>query len=222
MEKVFGQDDPKIAKYVEDVFKPEDSVLREIRQRSLKAGLPEIQVGSIDSLHLEVLARGFGARKIVEIGTLGGYSGVCLCRALPSDGKLYTFEFSPHHAEVAKESFKKAGFSNQVEIFVGPAVETLPSINKQGPFDLVFIDADKQSYPRYFEWAAENLRKGGAILADNTFAWGMIADEKFEDRQDETQVKALREFNHKAATDPRFKSTILPTGEGLTLAVKIK
>ena len=220
MSKLFGQNDPRIVEYFEKEFAVHDPVLDEIRDRAGRAGLPNIHVAVTDGLHLEVLTRAFGAKKVVEIGTLAGYSGVCILRALPKDGKLYTFEFETAHADVARETFKKAGASDRVELRVGAAIEKLPEIEKQGPFDLVFIDADKTSYPAYFEWAAKNLRSGGAILADNTFAWNQITDTTFEDDETRDAIFALREFNRLAAHDPRFRSTILPTGEGLTLAVK--
>lgn len=222
MEKIYGQNDPKIIGYFEREFPIEDSLLCEVRKRAEAAGIPAIHVAGYDGLHLQVLARAFGARKIVEIGTLAGYSGVCLARALPRDGKLYTFEYEPLHADVARETFRLAGVAEQVEIRVGAAIEKLREIESQGPFDLVFIDADKTSYPAYMEWAARNLRVGGAVLADNTFAWGHIADFEFEDDETRDAVLALREFNRIAAKDSRFRSTILPTGEGLTLSVRVK
>jgi caffeoyl-CoA O-methyltransferase len=214
--------EPKTIEYLLKTFRPEDPILKEIRERSDQAGLPPIQVGEMDALHLEILARAFNARKIVEIGTLGGYSGVALARAVPPDGKLYTFEYEPKHADVARESFRKAGLENKVEIFTGPALENLPKINLSGPFDLVFIDADKENYPSYLQWAAENLRIGGTVLADNSLGWGMIADDKFESADDEKAVRGIQQFNALAARDQRFRATLLPTGEGLTVIVKVK
>jgi caffeoyl-CoA O-methyltransferase len=211
----------KIVKYLKQTFRPEDPVLTDVVSRTRKAGLPEIQVGDMDGLHLEVLARAVGARKIVEIGTLAGYSGIHLARALPADGMLYTFEMSASHAEVARASFAAAGLADRVRIFVGPALQNLEKIVSEGPFDLVFIDADKVSYPKYLEWAARNLRTGGAVLGDNTLAWGMIADEKPEG-EDAATVHALREFNDRIANGGRFRATMLPTGEGLTLGIKTK
>ncbi|MGZ3687319.1 MAG: O-methyltransferase [Bdellovibrionota bacterium] len=224
MQKTFSAEiSGKISKYVFETFHPEDAVLAEIRERSTSRGLPEIQVGTMDALHLEVLTRLAGARKVVEIGTLGGYSGVAILRGMGPQGKLWTFEYEPKHAEVARETFAKAGFSGQVELHVGAASENLSKIEKDGPFDLVFVDADKVSYPAYLEWAAQNLRVGGAVLGDNTFAWGMIADERFETSEDEAAVRALRKFNEQAASvRGRFRTTILPTGEGLTVAVKTR
>lgn len=217
MEKDFGCSNPQIVKYCEQIFTPEDSVLKEIRERSHKEGLPMIQVGKMDNLHIEVLTRLCGAKKAVEIGTLGGYSGVNILRGMGQGGRLWTFEYHEKHASVAKESFKKAGFESQVKILLGRALENLPKIEKEGPFDLVFIDADKQSYPAYLKWAEKNLKIGGVILGDNTFGFGKIAD-----KTNEEEITALQKFNKTLAESDRFLSTILPTGEGLTVAVKTK
>ncbi|MBI3542610.1 MAG: O-methyltransferase [Deltaproteobacteria bacterium] len=222
MEKSFMQTDERLARYAVETFQPEDPVLAEIRERSVAAGLPAIQVGTMDALHLETLTRAVGARNAVEIGTLGGYSGTAIARALGPGGKLYTFDVEPRHAEVARESFRKAGVADRVETIVGSAVEKLPSIDRHGPFDLVFIDADKLNYPRYLAWAADHLRVGGVVLGDNTFGWGMIADEKFDDAEDEANIRGLQAFNRELARGGRFRATILPTGEGLTMGVKLK
>ena len=172
----------------------------------------------MDGLHIEVITRALNAKKAVEIGTLGGYSGTCICRGMGPEGKLYTMEINELNASVAKESFVKAGFEKNTEIHLGPALLNLPRINKFGPFDLVFIDADKDNYPNYLRWAAEHLRIGGVVLGDNTFACGEI----YEKSSGKPSVDALRAFNQECAAGGRFKSTILPTGEGLTFAVKIK
>lgn len=212
-----------IAEYVEELFQPEDRILAEVRTRSLEKGLPPIQVCSMDARHLEVIARMVRPQKIVEIGTLGGYSGMSFLRALkPQNGKLFTFEISPVNAAVAKDSFLKAGFKeNNFEIFLGPALENLNRINSQGPFDLVFIDADKVSMPMYFEWAVENLREGGVIIGDNTFAFGQVANPQGSSDTPKESVTAIRKFNEKMATDPRVKGTLFPTGEGMTVAIKV-
>jgi caffeoyl-CoA O-methyltransferase len=214
-EKGFGQGDPALAKWADEVFHPEDDVLREIRERGVREGLPAIAVGTMDGLHLEVLARTCGARRAVEIGTLGGYSGVCILRGLVPDGILDTFEYSPKHAEVARESFEKAGFEKRVRIHVGPALERLKEIS--GPVDLVFIDADKVSYPDYLRWAEEHLRVGGIVLADNAFAFGEVhlpgGDQSRE---------ALRRFNEQLAGSDRFRATMIPTAEGLAMGVKVR
>ncbi len=222
MEKSFAQSDPKIVRYVMELCRPEDAILREVRERSLQKGLPVIQVGSMDALHLEVLTRVIGANKAVEIGTLGGYSAICIARGLGALGKLYTFELNPTYAAVAQESFKKALLTERIEILVGPALENLPKIEAYGPFDLVFIDADKIAYPQYLHWAADNLRIGGVVLGDNAFAWGMIPNDVLVGPQDIDGIHALRQFNKELMEGGRFRATILPTGEGLALGVKIR
>ncbi len=146
---------------------------------------------------------------------MGGYSGVCpLLRGMP-EGHLDSFELSESHAAVARESFAKAGVAARATVHVGPALANLPSVESSGPFDLVFIDADKVSYPAYRDWAARNLRIGGLILGDNTFAWGAI------EHGTEEGPAALRQFNQAQADDKRFRSTIIPTAEGLTAGVRV-
>jgi len=219
--KAFGQGDPALARWVEETFQPEDEVLREVRERSLREGLPTIQVGKMDGLHLEVLARGCGARRGVEIGTLGGYSAVCLLRGMGRGGFLHTFEIEPRNAAVAQESFLRAGLAAQVRIRVGPAVERLREIEPEGPFDLVFIDADKESYPRYLAWAEENLRLGGVVIADNAFAFGHV-HEAGHAGGDASAVAALRAFAEQLTRGGRFRATMLPTAEGLAMGVKVR
>jgi caffeoyl-CoA O-methyltransferase len=215
-EKGFGQGSPELARWAEKVFQPQDAVLAEIRARSIREGLPAIAVGRFDGLHLEVLARLVGARKAVEIGTLGGYSGVCLLRGMGPSGVLHTFEISEHHAEVARESFAKAGFSKQARIHVGPALEKLAEVEREGPFDLVFIDADKVSYPSYLDWSARNLRQGGVVLGDNAFAFGEV-----HLPGGDAGRAALRKFNEELVRGGRFRSTMIPTAEGLAMGVKL-
>jgi len=216
-DKGFGQGDPQLARWAESVYQPEDEVLREIRKRSVRSGLPPIAVGRFDGLHLEVLARAVGALKTVEIGTLGGYSGVCLLRGMGQHGVLHTFELSRDHAQVARESFQRAGLSSRAHVHVGPALETLREVEAEAPFDLVFLDADKVSYPAYLAWAAQHLRVGGLLLADNAFGFGEI----HLPGGDEGRA-ALRRFNEELAQGPRFRATMIPTAEGLAMGVKVR
>jgi caffeoyl-CoA O-methyltransferase len=218
--KGFGQGDPALAAWAESVYAPEDDVLREIRARSRAAGLPPIEVGRFDGLHLEVLARACAARRIVEIGTLGGYSGVCLARALPAGGLLHTFELREQHAELARAAFALAGVADRVRLHVGPALERLGDIEAEGPFDLVFVDADKGGYPAYLAWAEEHLRPGGLLLADNTFGFGHV-HEPAAAGEDAAAMAPLREFSERLARGGRFRATMLPTAEGLSLGVKL-
>ena len=219
--KGFGQGDPALGAWAEEVFRPEDELLREIRERSIAAGLPPIQVGPMDGLHLEVLARACGARRAVEIGTLGGYSGVCLLRGMGETGVLHTFELSERNAEVARESFRRAGVEGRARIHVGQAAETLPSVEGEGPFDLVFVDADKAGYPRYLAWAEEHLRVGGLLVADNAFAFGRV-HESSPSGEDAAAVAPLRAFAERLAQGGRFRATMIPTAEGLALGVKVR
>jgi len=204
--KPFGNNDPKLSDYVARVYAPEDEVLAEIRKRSAAAGLPDIQVAALDAQHLEVLARAAGARKAVEVGTLGGYSGVALLRGMGPDGELDTIELSERHAEVARESFRRAGVGARARVHVGLAGEVLPKLAARGPFDLVFIDADKPGYPRYLDLSLQLSRPGTVILADNLIRDGSVLDEM----PAEDNARAARAFNAKLAADGRLESIIIP------------
>jgi caffeoyl-CoA O-methyltransferase len=219
--KGFGQGDAALAAWAESVYRPEDPLLRAVRERSAAAGLPAIQVGAFDGLHLEVLARAAGARRAVEIGTLGGYSGVCLLRGMGDGGHLHTFELSERHARVARETFAAAGLTARVTVHVGPAAERLPDVERDGPFDLVFLDADKTGYPGYLAWAERNLRTGGLLVADNTFGFGQVHRER-PVGEDPAAMAALREFSERLASGGAFRATMLPTAEGLSVGVKVR
>lgn len=221
MSKSYGMNDPAVTDYVYDTCAPEDPILEAVRKRSVSGNLPRIAVGPMDGRHLEVLTRLCSAKNAVEIGTLGGYSAICIARGLAPGGKLYTCELSPAAATVARANFAFAGVSHLVEVLEGPALETLPKLTGRGPFDLVFIDADKPAYPDYCAWATENLKVGGVVIGDNTFAWGLVAAREIEDANDAASAAGMRAFNHKLAFDKRFRATIFPTGEGLTVAVKV-
>ena len=223
--KSYAPESPALADYVFQTFKPEDELLATTRTRAQAAGLPAIHVSPYDGLHLEVLARAAGAKKIVEIGTLAGLSGTCLARGLAKGGRLHTFEFEAKHAAVAAETFRLAKVDHLVTIHVGPALSNLPKIESEGPFDVVFIDADKDNYPNYLAWAEKHLRTGGVVLVDNAFAWGLLTEpvnsERLKDPRQLAALNAIRAVNARLA-DPAgpFRSTMLPTGEGLAMGVK--
>jgi caffeoyl-CoA O-methyltransferase len=219
--KGFGQGDPALSAWAEAVYRPEDALLRDIRERSRSAGLPPIEIGRMDALHLEVLARLAGARKAIEIGTLGGYSGVCLLRGMGEGGFLHTFELDPAHADLARRSFEHAGLADRVRVHVGPAAERLREVEPEGPFDLVFVDADKTGYPAYLTWAETNLRVGGVVIADNTFGFGHVHEDRPEG-EDPGAMAALRRFSDRLARGGRFRATMLPTAEGMSVGVKIR
>lgn len=215
-----GETPPKLISYLESTFGPEDGILARIRENTARLKMPMIQVSPFDGRHLEVLARAIQAKKMVEIGTLAGYSGTILARTLPQGGILHTFELQPDQAKTAEEHFRMAEVADRVKVHVGIALKELPRIEAEGPFDLVFIDADKSSYPSYYQWAKKNLRKGGLIIGDNTLAFGHVADTEYPSEEIAMAAKGIREFNRLVAQDGAFVGTLLPTGEGLTVGVR--
>lgn len=217
MNKQFGNEDGDLATYVARVYAPEDEALHEIRERSRLAGLPDIQVAALDARHLEILARACRARRAVEVGALGGYSGVSILRGMGKLGVLDTVEAEPKHAEVARESFRRNGFARRVRVHVGQAVEVLPRLRRRGPYDLCFIDADKESYPIYLSWAADNLRKGGLVILDNAFLFGELANPPAGN----AAIAAMQATHEMLAGSGRFRATVIPTGEGLAVGVKL-
>ncbi len=192
--------------YVQDLYAPQDEALEAAVRESRQAGLPEIQVSPNEGKLLQLLAEIAGARRVLEIGTLGGYSAIHFGRALPEDGSLISLEIDENHAEVARENVERAGLGGKVDIRVGDAREHLASLveNEDGPFDLVFIDADKEGYPEYLEWSMKLVRPGSLILGDNAIRGGSVLD------PDDGSSRAMREFNRRIAEDPRLSSIVLP------------
>nr|MBA3307743.1 O-methyltransferase [Chloroflexota bacterium] len=195
--------------YINDLLVPPDSVLEAALEASEAAGLPAIQVAANQGKLLHLLARLQGARSILEVGTLGGYSTIWLARALPVDGRLVTLELDPRHAEVARSNLTRAGLAERVEVRVGPALETLARLADEdaGPFDLVFIDADKEGYPDYLGWALRLTRPGSLVVADNVVRDGAVIDPASSD----PRVQAMRRFTQLLADEPRLDATVLQT-----------
>lgn len=187
----------------------EDEVLTEATAAAQRAGLPPISVSAAQGKLLYLLAKIQGAKRVLEIGTLGGYSAIWMARALPSDGHLISLEYSPRHAEVASGNIARAGLVGIVEIRVGAAADTLPKLAAEGvePFDMVFIDADKGGYPNYLDWALELTRVGGLIVADNVVRGGAVADGLSRD----PNVQGVRSYLEKVAADPRLEGTVMQT-----------
>ncbi len=197
----------------------EDPALSGALQRSAAAGLPAINVSPPQGKLLHLLARMMGARRILEIGTLGGYSTIWLARALPADGKVITLEYEAKHAEVARANFAAAGVSDKIELRLGRAIETLPRLEREGsgPFDLVFIDADKPSTPDYFEWSLKLTRPGGVIVVDNVIRQGAIVDAAVaRDASDgeRENIAGVRRFLEMAAAETRVSVTAIQTVGG--------
>lgn len=171
---------------------PQDGVLEYALQNSKEHELPDIAVSTAQGKFLHLLARSVNAKRILEVGTLGGYSTIWLARALPEDGKLITAELEQKHADVARENIQRAGLSSKVEIIVGPAAETLAKLSPAEPFDLAFIDADKPNNTLYFIEAKRMLKKGGVIIVDNVVRQGRVADPSVNDERCEGVRKLLR------------------------------
>jgi caffeoyl-CoA O-methyltransferase len=192
--------------YVENLFAPQDAALESALRESQGAGLPKIQVSPNEGKLLQLLAEIVGARRILEIGTLGGYSAINLARGMAEGGTLISLEIDERHAVVARKNIERAGLAETVEIRVGDARELLAELaeGEVGPFDLVFIDADKEGYPEYLEWSVRLTRPGSLILADNTIRGGSVLDPR------DDSARATRDFNEKIANDPRLSAIVVP------------
>lgn len=212
----------EVDEYVSGLLAPQDEVLEAALKAGVDAGLPEIQVSPPQARLLEILARLVGARTMLEFGTLAGYSTIWLARALPEGGRLITLEADPEYAEVARTNIANAGLSDLVELRVGPALDALPALDTEGvgPFDFVFIDADKIHTPDYFTWALDRTRTGGMIVADNVIRDGALVDPETDD----PTIPAQRRFHEMIAADPRVTATTIQTVggkgyDGFTLAL---
>lgn len=211
-----------VDEYLNDRLIGVDPFLDDARTASLAGGLPDIAVAPNQGKLLNLLARIHGAKTILEIGTLGAYSTIWLARALPSGGRLITLEADPKHAKVAKLNIANAGFADIVDLRVGKAIDILPKLEEEGrgPFDLVFIDADKASIPDYFTWALKLSRPGTLIIVDNVIRDGAV----IEPDNDDPNVQGVRRLNEMLAAEPRVSATCIQTVgskgyDGFTLAI---
>lgn len=203
--------------YIASLFAPPDSALTEAIAEMERESVPGINVSAVEGKLLQVLALSVGAKRILEVGTLGGYSGIHLARALPDDGKLITLEIDPHHAEVARRNFERAGVGPKVEVRVGPASETLRQMAAEGgpPFDLIFIDADKDGYTEYLRLSLPLLREGGLLLGDNTLPDAVLTGEE----------SGTKRYNAAVAQQSELTTVIIPILrqrglDGLTVSFK--
>ncbi len=193
--------------YFNDLLVPADPILDAALADSAAAGLPPISVAPTQGRLLHLLALMQGARTILEIGTLGGYSTIWLARALPAGGRMVSLESEARHAEVARANLARAGLSDTVEVRLGPATETLPTLTAEAPFDLIFIDADKEGYPDYLRACLGLCRVGSVIIADNVVRDGAVID---PDNQD-PRVAGVRRFTELVAAEPRLTATAVQT-----------
>ncbi|MGV4968377.1 O-methyltransferase [Priestia aryabhattai] len=195
--------------YMNDKLIQPDPILDEVLKANQEAELPAIDVSPSQGKFLHLLASLKGAKRILEIGTLGGYSTIWLARALPKDGQLITLELSAHHAEVARANLKRAGVSHLVEVIVGPGLDTLAVLKDRGtdPFDLIFIDADKPNNPNYLKWALKLSKRGSLIICDNVVRQGHVVNAESEDEN----VKGIRQFMNALAQEKRISATAIQT-----------
>lgn len=207
--------DERLARYATELFAVEDANLTTIRARQEGLRLPPIHISADEGKLLHVLLRAIRAKTVLEVGSLAGYSGVWLARALPPDGRLTTIEKDPRHAALARQAFAEAGLASRVRVLDGAALDVLPTLAPG--FDAIFLDADKASLPEYFEWSLALLREGGLLLCDNAFLHGSVVDPA--DQSPDTA--GVRAFNLRAATDSRLVSTVVPIRDGLVVAVKV-
>jgi predicted O-methyltransferase YrrM len=198
-----------VDRFIGETIVEEDEARRRAVEAAEEAGLPAIQVSPPQGRLLQLLVRLVGARKVLEFGTLGGYSAILMARALPEDGRLITLEAKAEYAEVARRSIDAAGVGEKVEVRVGPALEALPALEEDGagPFDLVFIDADKVNTPNYFAWALDRTRPGGLIVADNVVRDGTLADASDPDEA----TRAQRRLHEMLGDEGRVSATTIQT-----------
>jgi predicted O-methyltransferase YrrM len=211
-----------VDQYISDLFEDQDSCLAAAEQSIAEANIPSISISANQGKFLQLLARLTNAKKILEIGTLAGYSTIWLARALPQNGRLITLEYEQLHAEVAQKNIARAGLDRIVDIRVGKGLDLLPQLEAEGagPFDMIFIDADKPPYKEYFDWALKLSRPGTLIVADNVIREGKVLEEKSSDEM----VSGVKRFNEALAANPAVTATIIQTvgskeHDGMALAI---
>lgn len=200
--------------YLCGLFAREDETLLALREEADRTGLPPIAVSPDAGRLLQVLLKAVGARRVLEVGTLGGYSAIWIARALPEDGRLITLESEPAHAAFARRFLARAGVAEQVEVREGRALDLLPALDGER-FDAVFLDADKEPLPTYFDWALRLLRPGGLLIADNALWGGRVYDAA----ENDARTEGVREFNRRLANDPRVTGIVVPTHDGVAIGV---
>ncbi len=216
----------ELVEYVRDLFAPEDPALQALTRAAGEFGMPVgWEISSDVGRLFQLLCRAVGARRVVEFGTLAGYSALWFARALPADGRVISIELNPQYAAFAREQLAKTEAGAKVEVRVGAALEMLPALEREvrerdTPFDVIFLDADKAHYPEFLDWSLRVLRRGGLLLADNVLRSGSWNGQTLLDpAADDPRILAIREFNQRLAADPRFTSIIIPMRAGVAAAI---
>jgi caffeoyl-CoA O-methyltransferase len=202
---------PELLAFVQTTHAPHDAALARAFDAPDRHDMPAIQVGPSEGKTLNLLLRLIGATKVVEVGTLAGYSALHMARGLKAGGHLWTIEADPKHAAVARDNLAAAGLLERVTIVIGPALDVLPALEKNGPFDAVFLDADKGNYDQYGRWAARNVRPGGLLIGDNAYFFGALMS-------DTPDAAGMRRFHQEAAL--AFDTVCLPTPDGLLVGIR--
>jgi predicted O-methyltransferase YrrM len=205
-----------LSEYIVTLFAPEDELLGALREEADRTGLPPTAISPDAGRFLQVLLRAVAARRVLEVGTLGGYSAIWMARALPADGRLITVEREESHATLAERYIARAALASVVEVRRGRALDVLPSLDGQ-EFDLVFLDADRSPLATYFEWAVRLARPGGVIVVHNALLGGRVATA--ESRGDDDDVRVVRDLNARIAVDPRVASILVPAYDGFLVAI---
>jgi len=200
--------------YISSLFAREDELLISLREEADRTGLPPISISPDEGRLLQVLLRAINAKRVLEVGTLGGYSAIWMARALPRDGELLSIELDPDHAAFATRYIARAGLASRVRIRVGRALDVLPALDGE-LFDAVFLDADKEPLPTYLDWALRLVRPGGLIMADNALWGGKVIDPNIDD----AATRAVREFNQRFASEPRLTGIVVPTHDGVAIGI---
>ncbi len=211
-----------VDQYISNLFHDEDECLKATEKSIIESGIPQISISPNQGKFLQILARLSNAAKILEVGTLGGYSTIWMARALPENGKLVTLEIDKKHADVAQNNFERCGLTSKIEMRLGKAIDILPELEKEkaGPFDMIFIDADKPPYTEYFQWALKLSRPGTLIIADNVIREGKI----LMDESPDEMVAGVKRFNEFLSKCPAVSGTIFQTvgakeHDGMAIAI---
>ena len=200
--------------YIRSLFGSEDALLKKITSAD-----DPIHIRAEDARILEFLIKSCGIKTVVEVGTLAGYSAIRMARALPTDGHVYTLEQDISRAQKATGYIKESGLSQKITVITGSAQESMKTLS--GPYDMIFIDADKISYIAYLNWAEKNIRKGGLIVGDNTFLFGAVYQDALPEGVSKTALDAMLEFNQRLSDPARYTSMMIPSDEGLTVGMKL-